>query len=149
MNGQEKILCPLMKKIINKQGSNLYNLVLEVLSRVPDPQTSAEKKKEKERRPSTAHPDLGSALWTRRKFARDFRKDQQGLMKGEELTLLEQSTQLTRTLSHREKYTKSQPLSPTFLSGVRLFGHVSHSIELARRVWLTSTASIGSPIVST
>ena len=70
-------------------------------------------------------------------------------MKGEELTLLEQSTQLTRTLSHREKYTKSQPLSPTFLSGVRLFGHVSHSIELTRRVWLTSTASIGFPIVST
>ena len=47
MNGQGKILCPLMKKINNKQGSNLYNLVLEVLSRVPDPQKSAEKKRKK------------------------------------------------------------------------------------------------------
>ena len=70
-------------------------------------------------------------------------------MKGEDLTLLEQTTQLTRTLSDREKYTKSELLSPTFLSGVKLFGHVSHSTELVRRVWLTSTESIGSPIVST
>ena len=35
---------------------------------------------------------MGSALWTFRYFARDSRKDQKGLMKGEDLTLLEQTT---------------------------------------------------------
>ena len=44
------------------------------------------------------------------KFRRDFRKDQKDLMKGEDLTLLAQTTQLTNTPSYREKYTKSQPL---------------------------------------
>ena len=33
-------------------------------------------------------PNLGRALWTLRNFARDSRRDQKGLMKGEDLTLL-------------------------------------------------------------
>ena len=33
---------------------------------------------------------------------------------------------------YREKYTKSQRLSPTFSSGAKIFGHVSHSTELVR-----------------
>ena len=53
----------------------------------------------------------------------------------------------------QRKYTKWPPLSPTFSTGAKLFGHVSHSTELVRRVWLVhtlnSTAPIGSPIVST
>ena len=48
-------------------------------------------------------------------------------MKDEDLTPLEQTTQLTHTSSCWEKYTKSQPLSPTFLLGAKLCGHVSLS----------------------
>ena len=81
------------------------------------------------------------------------RSEQKGLVNGEVLTLLEQTAQLTHTPSNREKCTKSQNISPTFLSGAKLFGHVSHSTELVHCVWLvntlTSTAPIGSPIVST
>ena len=51
---------------------------------------------------------------------------------------------------YREKYTKSQRLSPRFSSGAKIFGHVSHSTEHVC-VWLvntlTSTAPIGSPII--
>ena len=64
-------------------------------------------------------PDLGSALWTLRNFARDFKKDQKGLIKGEDLTLIEQTTQLTHTPSYREKYQKIERLSPTFFSGAK------------------------------
>ena len=34
---------------------------------------------------------------------------------------------------YREKYTKTQRLSPRFSSGAKLFSHVSHSTELVRR----------------
>ena len=39
-------------------------------------------------------------------------------MKVEDLTLLEQTTQLTHMPSYRGKYTKSQHFSPTFLSSI-------------------------------
>ena len=46
------------------------------------------------------------------------------------VSLLEQITQLTHAPSIRteRKYTKSQPLSLSLLSGAKLFGHASHSI---------------------
>ena len=88
------------------------------------------------------------------------------LKKGEDLTVLEQTTQSThkhlysclpsesrwkklpqglnllnrsrlyyKTITsslYREKYTKSQRVSPMFSSGAEIFGHVSHSTELVR-----------------
>ena len=51
--------------------------------------TSAEASRKKHRL-ITAH--FQCALWTFRYFARDSRKDQKGLMEGEDLTLLEQTT---------------------------------------------------------
>ena len=57
------------------------------------------------------------------------------------------------SIFYREKYTKSQPLSPTFLSRTKLFGHVSGTSDVAHRVWLVNTltllAPIGSPIICT
>ena len=57
------------------------------------------------------------------------------------VSLLEQITQLTHAPSSRTewKYTKSQPLSPTLLSGAKLFGHVSHSIPSLYPVFSLST----------
>ena len=99
-------------------------------------------------------PDLGSALWTLRNFARDFKKDQKGLIKGEDLTLIEQPTQLTHTPSYREKYPKIQLLSYIFVRSKTLWSRIALvSTEIVHRLWLvntlTSTAPLGSPIVST
>ena len=98
--------------------------------------------------------DLGSALWTLRNFARDFKKDQKGLIKGEDLTLIEQPTQLTHTPSYREKYPKIQLLSYIFVRSKTLWSRIALvSTEIVHRLWvvntLTSTAPLGSPIVST
>ena len=95
-------------------------------------------------------PDWGSALWTLRNFGRDFRKDQKGLPFRTNYSVNSRAFN-----SYREKYSKArQPLSPTVLSGAKLFGHrITLYTELVPHVWLvnnlTSTAPIGSPIAST
>ena len=42
-------------------------------------------------------------------------------------------TKAIQSSVYREKYTKSQPLFPTFLSRAKLFGQVSHFTELVGR----------------
>ena len=59
--------------------------------------------------------DLGSSLWTLRNSAQDFRKDQKGLNFRTNCSIN------SHTFVPREII---QPLSPTFLSGAKLFGHV-------------------------
>ena len=59
--------------------------------------------------------NLGSALWTLRNSAQDFRKDQK------RLTFRTNCSISSHTFVRREII---QPLSPTFLSRVKLFGHV-------------------------
>ena len=59
--------------------------------------------------------DLGSSLWTLRNSAQDFRKDQ------EHLTFRTNCSINSDTFVPREII---QPLSPTFLSGAKLFCHV-------------------------
>ena len=89
-------------------------------------------------------PDWGSALWTLRNFGRDFRKDQKGL------TFRTNYSVNSRAFnSYREKYSKArQTLSPTFLSGAKLFGHVSHSIPSLYlmfgllKIWLQQHRSV-------
>ena len=89
--------------------------------------------------------DLGSLLWTLRNSAQDFRKDQK------RLTFRTNCSINSHTFKLREII---ESLSPTFLSGAKLFGHVQqlyHTLYCV--VWLvntlTSTMPIGSPIVST
>ena len=59
--------------------------------------------------------DLGSALWTLRNSAQDFRKDQKGLTFRTNCSVNSQ-TFVPREIIH--------PLSPTFLSGAKLYGHI-------------------------
>ena len=59
--------------------------------------------------------NLGSALWTLRNSAQDFRKDQK------RLTFRTNCSISSHTFIPREII---QPLSPTFLSRAKLFGHV-------------------------
>ena len=59
--------------------------------------------------------DLGSALWTLRNSVQDFRKDQKGF------TFRTNCSINSHTFIPREII---QPLSPTFLSRAKLFGHV-------------------------
>ena len=59
--------------------------------------------------------DLGSSLWTLRNSAQDFRKDQKGL------TFRTTCSISSHTFVPREII---RPLSPTFLSRAKLFGHI-------------------------
>jgi len=75
-------------------------------------------------------------------------------MKGEDLTLLEQTTQLTHALVQREIYKKPTLIPYILVWSKTLWSSIALvSTELVRRLWLvktlTSKAPIGSPIVST
>ena len=59
--------------------------------------------------------DLGSSFWTLRNSGQDFRKDQKGL------TFRTNCSINSHTFVPREII---QPLSPTFLFGAKLFGHI-------------------------
>ena len=70
-----------------------------LLARHADPQRASAEMVGKKCRPIQL-PNLGRALWTLRNFARDSRQDQnyrKVFMKGEDLTLLKQTTQLFHT----------------------------------------------------
>lgn len=60
-----------------------------------------------------------------RNFPRDSRKDQKGLMKGEDLTLTPKTPLWANDSLYRQKW--SHCWSPTFLFGTKLFDHVSHT----------------------
>ena len=70
--------------------------VLRSSSRVPAPRTSADLSGKT--RTHSRLPDLESALWNLGIYSS--RKDQEGLMEGENLTVLEQTIQLTHKCSY-------------------------------------------------
>ena len=87
----------LQKKAWSEQGQGWVRVKRSFgLSRNP-PQQSLLKRSQKTQTNHSTLPDLGSALCILRNVASDSRKVQKGLMKGDVLTLLEQTTQLTHT----------------------------------------------------
>ena len=120
--------------------------VLRGSSRIPAPLTSADHDVSgKKPRPITADFQIWEV---------DYRFQLHGnpTVASPKEQLYEQMTS-NPALINREKYTKSQRLSPRFSSGAKNCGHLSHYTlpSLYICVWLvntlTSTAPIGTPII--
>ena len=119
-------------------GEKLASLadVVRGSARVPVPLYTTAETRGKKRRPITAHFKIWEVHFGPWEISRE---TSEKIRTERSREWLEQTAQLTHPPSNRETCTKSQNISATFLSGAKLFGHVSHSTELVHCVWLVNT----------